>query len=1314
MKVVFLLSAWLLLPSVQAQPPPPRFLPLLHHYSVEQGLTNRFVRDVFQDSRGFVWLSTHFGLSRFDGHAFVSYTAQSHGLHSNVIAAVREDPDGWLWVFQLRDARVHHLQLLDPRTGRVQAFEEHFPGCRLPFDLRQLADHRGVQDLGLLFTEDGTCFHYLGHGRFARRRVGVPAPNVLQTTRQGTFLAPYLHDDGAPPYFRELDPTGGVRRASGQSLSPIWSLKPGQPLWLTVPAIPGLHLRRFHDAAREREWYLDVATRRLEVRRPDGTPLHDFSPQLAQFEGWQSLYSVLLDRTGSLWLATSGGVIVLDLSPNRFETLLQQPASVSERWVSARSLHRVGDTLWVNSQSGLYRVALPTRKTEQLTHQGVYAQLFDRRGNLWLGGPTLTVFRAGRLPPRTFKLRHPDVWALAEGPLGLLWLGTEHGLTRFDTRQNHEVDFAGYGGFGELAAAKITAFQPDPDGGYWVCASTGLYRLDLHAGRISDRYHAGGDKAHRLPFDFFHDICPDRREAGVYWLATKGAGLVRWHRPSGKTRVFARTEGLSNEVLHAVYDDDRGGLWLPSDRGLMRFDKQSLTVRAFYGKDGLAHDEFNLTAHHQASDGRLYFGGLNGVTVFHPADFYGEKTESPPPLAVASLRQQDARTGLFSDQSEQFWQENRVELSPGERTAELSVCLADFRQPGYHTFAYRLRGLQETWVYQPTNVVTLSGLPPGSYTLEIKAQNSLGRWTGAPLQIAVRMLPPVYLRGWFLLATALVLAGATWGGHLYRTKTLRRENEHLEAEVAVRTAKIQQQADELRELDRLKSHFFANVSHELRTPLTLVLGSLGAARRDRSPDERRQALDVADRNASALLRQVNHLLDLNRLEARRMERHDAVLSLGPFLKRVMGQFESQARYLGLTLRLDDHTPTGQEVYLDADKLETILVNLLSNALKYTSSGGHVGLRVERLARQLQLVVTDTGRGIHPDDLPRIFERFFQTSRPDVPAEGGSGIGLSLVKELCAFLGGTLAVRSEVGVGSEFDVRLPLAEGAETPNGRVPATTDVATPLPVLPEPLPLLPSPGLGASRPTVLVVEDHPDMRAYLVDLLRDEFAVETEPDGLRAYERLRGGFLPDLILSDRMMPGLDGLQLLEKLRAEPDLPLLPFVMLTARVAETDRLEALRVGVDDYLSKPFSADELRARVRNLIENAHRRRAYLTQMSASEPDDTPTAAEAYSLEWLKKAEVQARRCIPDPRFGVGDLADFLALSERQLTRRLRSLTGLSPNQFLQEIRLQATRELLLAQPGIGWKQLSLTVGFQRPDYLRKLYFERFGGGTPSD
>ncbi|MEM1094979.1 MAG: ATP-binding protein [Bacteroidota bacterium] len=506
------------------------------------------------------------------------------------------------------------------------------------------------------------------------------------------------------------------------------------------------------------------------------------------------------------------------------------------------------------------------------------------------------------------------------------------------------------------------------------------------------------------------------------------------------------------------------------------------------------------------------------------------------------------------------------------------------------------------------------------------------------------------------------------------------------------------QAEQLRALDRAKSRFFANISHELRTPLTLMLSPLDAALNEPGSQANQKHLRVARKSGRQLLHLVEDLLDLSKLEAGALTASATAVRLDTLLRRIVFSFESLAvqRQVQLVYKVD--VPDAYAARTDTRKVEQILNNLLSNALKYTAGGGHVTVAGRLEGTTLQLSVADTGRGIPPDELPNIFDRYYQVG--DGPAEGGAGIGLALTKRLVDLLGGTIDAASTPGEGSTFTLTLPMPEG------------EIAAPLPpdergdgaeVAAESAPgFTPAFVREGKQARLLLVEDNRDMSAYLTDILDPYYAVTCAYDGEEALDLLKQASF-DLMTSDVMMPRMDGLALLERVRADDRLRQMPVVMLTARADEADRLEGWRLGVDDYITKPFNADELLARIDNLLRNQQERHAW-REAHASD-DEEPISAEQV---WLQQAEAVVLEHIDQSSFAVTDLAEALETSERQLYRKTKALTGLTPLQFIREIRLLRSQRYLEARAFGTVAEVAYAVGFENPSYFSRLFGKRFG------
>ena len=545
-----------------------------------------------------------------------------------------------------------------------------------------------------------------------------------------------------------------------------------------------------------------------------------------------------------------------------------------------------------------------------------------------------------------------------------------------------------------------------------------------------------------------------------------------------------------------------------------------------------------------------------------------------------------------------------------------------------------------------------------------------------------------------------------------------------------------EEAQRLSELDRMKSNFFANVTHELRTPLTLILGPLDNILKSKNLDNKEfTQLKLMQQNGQDLLRLTNEILDLSRLEANKLTLNEVPVTLYPYLKRVVSMFETYAQKKGINLSFEYRAEAQLQVNLDESKFEKIVNNLLSNAFKFTPKGGSVQVKLDDLGHSLQLEVTDTGRGIHENDLPHIFNRFYQSSKPHAD-EGGTGIGLALVQEFAKLFGGSVSVKSELGVGSTFTVVFPKkqamrplgdSEALEIKNLQIAALEKANNNgYSVENEKVEQLFAP----SQSTVLVVEDNYPIREYIESLLQESYRVFTTENGQEALDWLEkseaAGHFPDLIISDVMMPIMDGFQLLTTLRTTGQYRSIPIVMLTAKAELDDKLKALRIGVDDYMVKPFVEEELLARVSNLLKNAQARRQYTDapEELESEPEGAaeeipanatlPTAPISQAdLDWLAEVESVVLKKLPEYDFNLDTLGDIMFMSTRQIRRRLKLLTGLSFSDYLNEARFREARRLLEAGEVDSVKRLASEVGMRDVKYFSQ-QFKLHYGKSPSD
>ncbi|MEZ5039624.1 MAG: response regulator [Saprospiraceae bacterium] len=705
-------------------------------------------------------------------------------------------------------------------------------------------------------------------------------------------------------------------------------------------------------------------------------------------------------------------------------------------------------------------------------------------------------------------------------------------------------------------------------------------------------------------------------------------------------------------------------------------------------------------------------------------------------LEIISYRQLDGQTGKMLVLTEQLKKEGSIVLKPHDKAFVLEVGFLDKKPPIILTYAYRLKGLDHEWRHHQQGEIRIYDLPAGKYEMEVKAQLANGHWLPDSLTLSITVQQPFYGQTWFKLVSLLFFLFLIGGWIHLRNVQNKSETLRLEARVAMRTSELQrdkqiieQQAEALRALDAMKSRFFANISHELRTPLTLILGPVSHLLARQPADTRDiTSLTLIKQHAQKLLDLVNEILDLSKIESGKLQLEKKVIPIVPFLKRLVESFESLAQYQDIQLDFNCDILPETCFLLDGPKLEKIVTNLISNALKFTPCGGQVVMNIQKKDQCLLLEVVDNGTGIHPDDLPYVFDRFYQSGQLNYKAEGGTGIGLALSMELAHLMQAKLWVQSDYGKGAHFFLEIPYQEANPSPAEMViPAERKEWAGFST--NELLSASAPSSSAKRQKVLVVEDNQDMQLYLKVILEPHFQLVLAKNGEEALLVLEDNASAeiDLIISDVMMPVMDGFTLLQELKRHAKWQLIPVIMLTARAAEEDRMAALRVGVDDYILKPFQPEELLIRSQNILKNDQVRKKYLqslavlTTVAASDQVEStlqkqiapPGLSPQNDAIWLAKLKENVKQHLHSFDFNIDELAYQLAISRRHLSRKVKSLTGLTVNQYIQEIRLQEARHLLESEAITSVKAVAYRLGMKDVKYFSKLYIQRFGK-RPSD
>jgi signal transduction histidine kinase/DNA-binding response OmpR family regulator len=1011
--------------------------------------------------------------------------------------------------------------------------------------------------------------------------------------------------------------------------------------------------------------------------------------------------SLLVDRSNVLWIGLNGdGVIKNDLNKKAFHA-----------WPYSQNFQ----TDWLTQQFGLTLATIPAVIQQQRAFNIRY--LFDRRKNLWITGSDQVPFRYDPIRKSFDEVKPkgiepqlmPDgkfrVTALSTGAQGEFW-----GLLGPNSQAviRHNPDLQTFTAFPLPLPSnhpyEIQAMVVDGGRIYLATKNHGLLRADLSTKRLV-RWHAGGAGA--LPNETLLCLAQDPAQYDHLWIGTFGSGLCQLDKLTGRIRQFTTAQGLPNNVIYAIRPDGDGHLWLSTNRGLCRFDSRTYETRSYTTDDGLPNEEFNRFHDVTLPDGRLIFGGIDGYTVFDPKRV--REDQFKPLVALTTLRVNNQVISVNTPNSpiqRDINETSELVLDHQQNFLSFDFAALEFNNTQKNRYRYKLVGLDKDWVYSGNlATATYTNLPPATYTFMVNASNTSGIWSPHTRQIRIVIEPPVWATWWAYTLYMLLLIGAI--GLFLRVRLNRIR---LRSRMELR----EQESMQLKQLDELKTRFFANITHEFRTPLTLILTPLEQLLNDKriSDADHHNRLSLIYRNANRLLRLINELLDLAKLDAGKLTVTPTPGDLLEFIERTAQVFKEEAdrKHIRLSIKQQLKQPY---FWFDADKVEKIINNLLSNALKFTQENGTITISVSALAsltdgssnvldqtERIQLVVRDSGIGIENDKLPLIFTRFYQAASSSDGGVGGSGIGLALVKELVEMMQGKVTVESELKRGTTFTIELPcrsaLAQNIPV-NGsghsRKPGTRATAA----------------IDANTPHILLVEDNNDIADYVMSILGAEWHVHRVSNGRQGVEAaIAEG--PDLIISDVLMPEMNGYELCRQVKENPITNHIPIILLTAKAAVESRIEGLTAGADDYLAKPFQVEELLGRVRNRLEQQQRMRQHYRAQLLRE-GHLPNASQAPEDEFMNRVYATLEARLDDSTFGVEPLADSLGLSRMHLNRKIKAMTGMTPNELIRVVRLRRAAELLLT--GASISAVADLVGFDTPAYFSKVFKEQYHL-TPSE
>ncbi len=1271
--------------------------------TLEDGLSNMVVRGIAQDDRGQMWFASNWGLQCYDGSGFRNYNIAdiSHGkILDNRFLSVRFDAGGRLWA----TTRSHMLRYDPVRDDFDVVFTLVNTRDRYS-EIREIsvADSASlyVSATGGLYRYDipsGESFHVYT-ATAVNSCLPVGSDLCLLATPQGVVFFDRRSEEvcAVPQRFAALERElagSEVRLLRGGSDGEVWAAARNRvcvavggdrvvvPSWNSqISYNPVRDIIPFDDG------YLLAADGLGLVRCDAGFGLRDIvlsDPDRPGSLTNEGVYDLFADADGRLWVATfGGGVNYYDPNRQPFVRIGRLPGEESTLMDNnMRAIFEASDgSVWIGTKRGVSIRDPEGRGWRHITREfnpklhfnTVLAFAEDPDGNVWIStfaGGVEVYDRQLRLKRQWNRansgLSSDDIFAMYRDSDGDIWLSGENGvLSRFDFRrkafENYDV--------GNV----VRCITQSRSGEIIVSGSRGVQYVNKYTGRIREAVQDSALRAERM---MVYSVAEDASRN--LWMATEGNGLQYLDVQRGELSSFTTREGLSSNVVYAVLRGQDGNIWMSGLGGISCFDPVTESFTNYSEDDGMPFQEFMYCAYCALRDGRLIFGGPKGAVMFAPGEIRHVRRRHEIVFRALKLFNHTVVPGAEGSPLAGALDLTReLTLRHDQNSFTLDFSAVNLDNPAQNRYQWILEGFDAEW--SPLSAAasaSYTNVNPGRYVFRVRSTTDAAGDVFAERQMGVVIRPPLWQTFWAYLIYAAVLLAIVW---LVVEDLRSRLREH--------------QAKD-------KIDFFVGVAHDIKTPLSLILSPLVNLRGHQALDRKAaDELDIAIRNSERLQHLINQLLNFEKVSAGSRRMQVAKYRIEPTVLSIARAFEPAIRRKGLELVVD----FPEEVtwlWFDMDKFEKIVFNILGNAVKYTPEGGRVGIRGRVAGHRYRLEVWDTGIGIPDKQKHNIFRRYFRADNAVNSHESGSGVGLLLAKELIAMHGGDISFVSKAGRGTTFTVTLPL--GREHFRGRQVTLTEYG------PDTASREVSGAVAPGRRfKVLVAEDNVELLDYIRGNLESCYTVLTATDGRRALEAARSGF-PDIIVTDFMMPEMNGAELCRAVKGDPELCHIPVVILTALSSDDHKVEGFNAGADSYIEKPFDMMVLLSRLSNLLDT---REMIRERILKGKQQETPGGSES-DREFLARIGEVVLEHLSDTEFMVDNICAQLGVSYPVLYRRLKNLTGRTPVDHIKEIRLRKAEELL--RTGVyNVSEVAYMTGFSQPNYFSKVY-KRFFGYSPNE
>lgn len=1289
-----------------------------HHFSTDDGLLNNEVKSLYRDSDGYLWVGTIVGLNRYDGYSFKHYihsAADSLSLADDDIESIHEDALHNLWI-KGREGNSYYNRSKDSFENAGKKLEE----LGLPKDgIRQLITDKSGN---LWVITEKQLFRY--DFRTNRRKVINLGKPIVTANTIGDHIGVIWQDNSIGVYDDTLSRWNNTRipdgikdmnRLSGDADNTVW-------------AYSNQNDRLIFRKHGESRWHV------VDLSRESGDRSSNFVRAMQD------------DGSGKIWIATdhkglyvydknSGTVSQITSDPNRQQSIKDN--SVASIWID-------GDkTVYIGYQkSGLSYYNPSFQRFRNFRHnefRNISAIIEDRNGNIWIGTDGYGLYYKN---PKSHEIiRHIPipghiVVSLHEDAKGRIWIGTYlNGLLCYDNGRLKQYTKENSG----LSDNSIYSIQSDRTGKIWIGSLWGyLQRLDPETDKFDSKFDHSYDESvavsmsydggselyagmlsglgridittgdHKILFTNNNGTQPFSQKCiqvvfkdskGNLWLG-HNQGVTFWHRDSDRFTYLTRANGLVDNVIRGITEDDLGRVWIATSNGcsVISFDRDKNgdlqpKIINYNMRDGLMVDNLSRQAILNLRDGSILIGSIEGYSIMEPNEL--KKTMASRSVirftnlsiggkSIKVDTEYDGRTIL----RESLDRQREIKLSYHDRMIGIEFSAMDMLRPDKIKYEYKLEGVDNDWIPADGNKVMFTQLPPGTHTLCVRCIDGEGNRTGREARLKITVTPPFWASWYAYVFYALIVIAIIY---LYRRNLVKANKRKLEEQ------KFHMEQKQAVQMNEMKLRFFTNISHDFRTPLTLILTPLQVMISEVKDATLLKKLKSIQKNAEQLLGLVNQLLDFRKLDVGAESVKLTMGNFGNFVKDVAASFRDYAVERNITLNVEDNA--GQcFCQFDRDKIRKTVTNLLSNAFKYTPDGGTVTVSIFRDENNIGVAVKDTGIGISDADKVHIFDRFFQTKQ-DMD-KTGSGVGLHIVNEYVRLHGGEIKVTDNTPRGTIFAFTIPYKKGdaeqtvheaeAEEPDAEIKEPAELETPAD--------------NDRKPTVLIVDDLKDMCEFLSDNLGDEFEVLTASNGVEALEVMKDHDV-NLIVSDVMMPEMDGMELCRRVKSDLKYSHIPVILLTARAAEESKVEGLELGADDYLTKPFNFNVLKLRIKKFLEWTHRsHRNFARKMDVAPSEITITKLDE---QFIAKAIKIVEDHIDNSEFTVEDLSREVGLTRGHLYKKLMSITGKGPSDFIRIIRLKRARQYL-EESQYQVSEIAYMVGFNSPKIFTKNFKAEFG------